>query len=209
MAGRSVPMFAHSKPGDDLFGQPPIPGLRQEEDFVSPQEKRALIDRINGSDLSPFRFQQWTGKRLTHSYGWSYDFQTEQFAPTDPIPEWLLPMKARAEHFAGLAPGDLVQALLIRYNPGAGIGWHRDRPVFDHVVGISLGEPATMRFRQRNGERFRRVNVPLPPCGIYHLSGEVRHEWEHSIAEMQASRWSITFRSLFNATSEPNRQSVS
>jgi alkylated DNA repair dioxygenase AlkB len=189
-------MLARSTPGDDLFGQPPIAGLRQEEEFVSSREERALIDQINVSDLSPFRFQQWTGKRLTHSYGWSYDFQTGQFAPTDPIPEWLLPLKRRAECFAGLAPGDLVQALLIRYDPGAGIGWHRDRPVFEHVVGISLGEAATMRFRQRNRDRFRRVNVPLPPRGIYYLGGEVRHEWEHSIAEMQASRWSITFRSL-------------
>ncbi|KFG88403.1 hypothetical protein BV98_003803 [Sphingobium herbicidovorans NBRC 16415] len=189
-------MFAHSPPGDDLFGQPPISGLRQEEEFVSLQEERALIDRINASKLSPFRFQQWTGKRLTHSYGWSYDFQTGKFAPTDPVPEWLRPLRARAECFAGLARGELVQALLIRYDPGAGIGWHRDRPVFRDVVGISLGEAATMRFRQRNRDHFKRVNVPLPPRGIYHLSGEVRHEWEHSIAEMPAPRWSITFRSL-------------
>jgi hypothetical protein len=31
---------------------------------------------------------------------------------------------------------------------------------------------------------------------MYHLSGESRHEWEHSIAAMDAARWSITFRSL-------------
>ena len=45
-----------------------------------------------------------------------------------------------------LQPDELVQALPIRYDPGAWIGWHRDRPVFEHVLGISLGAPATMRF---------------------------------------------------------------
>jgi hypothetical protein len=54
----------------------------------------------------------------------------------------------RAEGFAGLEAGALVQAPLIRYDRGAGIGWHKDRPVFEHVVGISLGNPATMRFRR-------------------------------------------------------------
>jgi hypothetical protein len=36
----------------------------------------------------------------------------------------------------------------------------------------------------------------LAPRSIYHLTGEARHEWEHSIAEMAMRRWSITFRSL-------------
>lgn len=190
-------MFAGPAAGfTDLFGQPLLRGLRQEDDFIKSEEERQLIAHVDAASLTPFRFQQWTGKRLTHSFGWSYDFQTGLFSPTDPIPEWLLALKAKAEHFAGLEPGRLEQALLIRYDPGAGIGWHRDRPVFEHVVGISLGEPAMMRFRRRDGTRFRRANASLPPRGIYHLSGEVRHDWEHSIAEMQATRWSITFRSL-------------
>lgn len=190
-------MLAHPIAGSaDLFGQPLLPGLGQDDDFLTPEEEWELIARIDSARLSPFRFQQWTGKRLTRSFGWSYDFQTGLFSPTDPIPDWLLPLKMRAEGFAGLQPDQLAQALLIRYDPGAGIGWHRDRPVFEHVVGISLGEPAMMRFRRREGGRFRRANAGLPSRGIYHLSGETRHDWEHSIAEMQATRWSITFRSL-------------
>lgn len=112
------------------------------------------------------------------------------------MPDWLLAIRGRAARFAGLTPDDLVQALLIRYDPGAGIGWHRDRPIFEHVIGISLGVAAAMRFRRRVGSGFNRVAVPLAPRSIYHLSGEVRHDWEHSITEMEQSRWSITFRSL-------------
>lgn len=95
-----------------------------------------------------------------------------------------------------MAAADLVQALLIRYDPGAGIGWHRDRPVFGHVVGVSLGAAATMRLRRRTAGGFDRANVPLPPRSAYRLSGEVRHDWEHSLAETDRARWSITFRSL-------------
>jgi DNA oxidative demethylase len=95
-----------------------------------------------------------------------------------------------------LRSDELVQALLIRYDPGAGIGWLRDLSVFGHVIGISLGAPATMRFRQRRPGGFDRASVLLAPRSIYHLTSEARHHWEHSIAAMEVTRWSITFRSL-------------
>ncbi len=85
---------------------------------------------------------------------------------------------------------------LISYGPGAGIGWHKDRPVFEHVVGISLGAEATMRFRRRRHDKFDRFALPLAPRSIYHLAGEARRGWEHSIAPIEEARWSITFRSL-------------
>ena len=180
----------------DLFGEPVLPGLVYGEDIVTPSEEVALIEAIDASGLAPFRFQGWLGKRLTASFGWSYDFDAARFGPTDPIPDWLMPVRVRAAGFAGLAAADLVQALLIRYDPGAGIGWHRDRPVFEHVIGISLGQPASLRLRRRKARGFDRASIDLAPRSIYHLSGEARHEWEHGIAEMTVTRWSITFRSL-------------
>ena len=180
----------------DLFDHSPIAGLTSAEEFVTAAEESALIAKIDTLDLAPFRFQGWLGKRLTHSFGLHYDFDRGALATTDPLPDWLRPICDRAERFAGLPAGTLEQALLIRYDPGAGIGWHRDRPHFEHVVGISLGTAAAMRFRQRAGERFDRISVPLPPRGIYHLQGEARSEWEHSIAAMTHTRWSITLRSL-------------
>jgi alkylated DNA repair protein (DNA oxidative demethylase) len=180
----------------DLFDEPPLAGLHQAGAFVTPGEEQMLIASINAAELSPFRFHGWLGKRLTSSYGWRYNFDDASFTPAEAIPDWLLPLRAKAAQFACLQPGELVQALLIRYDPGAGIGWHRDRPVFEHVLGISLGTPATMRFRKRKPGGFDRASVPLAPRSIYHLTGEARHEWEHSIAAMEVTRWSITFRSL-------------
>ena len=190
----------------DLFERPGLAGLAQAGAIVTKSEEQALIAAIDGVELSPFRFHGWLGKRLTASYGWRYDFDTASFGPADPIPDWLLPLREKAAEFARLSPDDLVQALLIRYDPGAGIGWHRDRPVFEHVLGISLGAPATMRLRRRRRGGFDRASALLAPRSIYHLTGEARHEWEHSIAETEAARWSVTFRSLSAAGRPPTKQ---
>jgi alkylated DNA repair dioxygenase AlkB len=183
----------------NLFAMPQLSGLDMRQDFISSAEERTLIDAIDRIELTPFRFQGWLGKRLTASFGWRYDFDNGRFGRTDPIPEGLTPLRDRAARFAGLQPDELVQALLIRYDPGAGIGWHRDRPVFEHVIGISLGVSATLRLRRQRDGGFDRTSVLLQPRSIYHLSGEARHQWEHSIAEMAERRWSITFRSLAEA----------
>jgi alkylated DNA repair dioxygenase AlkB len=181
----------------DLFGPPPLAGLSTAEDIVTPEEERRLEAAIDAAELSPFRYQGWEGRRLTATFGWRYDFEDGSFRPAEPIPDWLLPLRDKAARFAGLGPAELAQALLIRYDPGAGIGWHKDRPVFEHVVGVSLGAPATMRFRRRRPEGgFDRRSLPLAPRSAYHLAGEARHGWEHSIPEMAATRWSVTFRSL-------------
>ena len=190
----------------DLFDTPLLPGLAHRDAIVSAAEEQALIAEIATFPLAPFRFQGWLGKRETASFGWHYDFDAAQFAPADPIPDALLPLRARAAAFAGLDADDLVQTLLTRYDPGAGIGWHRDRPVFGQVVGISLAAPAVLRFRRRVAGGFERRSLPIAPRSIYTLSGEARHDWEHSIAEMAETRWSITFRTLAKAVRPPPRR---
>ncbi|WP_137788067.1 alpha-ketoglutarate-dependent dioxygenase AlkB [Sphingomonas sp. 3P27F8] len=180
----------------DLFDAPVIPGIATASDIVGPGEEAALIAAIDEQNLTPFRFQQWTGKRLTHSFGWKYDFQSGEVSRAGPIPPWLLGVREAVAAFSGLKLADLTQALLIRYDVGAGIGWHRDRPIYEHVLGLSLGAPATMRFRRRDGDRWQRASLPLEPRAAYHLSGEARHVWEHSIAEMESPRHSITFRTF-------------
>jgi DNA oxidative demethylase len=180
----------------DLFRAPALAGLAVSEDLIIPDEERRLIAAIDALELHPFRFQGWLGKRLTTSFGWRYDFDDASFTPGAPLPDWLLPLRDKAADFAGIARGNLEHALVTRYDPGAGIGWHKDRPVFEHVIGVSLGAAATLRFRRRRPDGFDRFAVPLAPRSVYHLTGEARYQWEHSIAPMEAPRWSITFRSL-------------
>ena len=179
-----------------LFEAPLIAGLRYRDEVIVEAEERMLIDELGGLDLAPFRFHGWLGNRKTRSFGWRYDFDDASFSPTEPIPDWLAPVQEKAAAFAGLQPNDFVHALLARYDPGAGIGWHRDRDVFERVVGISLNTPATLRFRQRTPSGFKRASVEVAPRSAYLLSGEARHDWEHSISPGQSLRFSITFRTL-------------
>jgi DNA oxidative demethylase len=179
-----------------LFDAPLIAGLDYREEFISEAEEQELVERLTGLDLAPFRFHGWLGNRKTASFGWRYDFADASFTPAEPVPEWLWPLRAKAAGLAGSDPQDFVHVLLARYDPGAGIGWHRDRDVFDTVVGVSLNTPATLRFRRRTPTGFKRAKLEVEPRSAYLLSGEARHEWEHSIPTGDRLRFSITFRAL-------------
>jgi DNA oxidative demethylase len=179
-----------------LFETPLIAGLRYEQEVIGKDDEQLLIERLSKLGLTPFRFHGWIGNRKTESFGWRYDFDDASFAPADPIPNWLESLRTTAAEFAGVAPADFVHVLLARYDPGAGIGWHRDRDLFDKVVGISLNTPAMLRFRQRIGSGFKRATLEVAPRSAYLLSGEARYEWEHSIVPGEALRFSITFRTL-------------
>ena len=179
-----------------LFDRPLIAGLVYREEVIGPADEEALIDHLVATDLSPFRFHGWLGNRKTMSFGWRYDFDDARFAPAEPIPKWLEPLRGQAAAFAQLQAEDFVHVLLARYDPGAGIGWHRDRDVFEKVVGISLATPATLRFRRRRPDGFDRASLDVHPRSAYLLAGEARWEWEHRITPGDELRFSITFRTL-------------
>ncbi|QIL01400.1 alpha-ketoglutarate-dependent dioxygenase AlkB [Sphingomonas sinipercae] len=180
----------------DLFGGDLLPGLRYQPAVLDEEQERAILAQLEAVELAPFRFQGWLGKRKTHTFGWRYDFEDSSFAPSEPLPAWLQPLQRAAADLAGVAADAFVHALIARYDPGAGIGWHRDRPVFDTVVGFSFGAPAVLRFRRRKPDGFDRVSLKVEPRSVYLLTGTARHEWEHSIAPGAALRFSITLRTL-------------
>lgn len=184
----------------DLFGDPVGPGLPAGmgvwHDVVTPGEEARLTAKIDAAPLAPFRFHQWEGRRLTASYGLGYDYARGQVLDAPPFPDWLRAIADRAGARAGLAPATIVQGLLIRYDPGAGIGWHRDRPQFGTVLGLSLDSPVVLRLRRRLDKGFERLAVPLPPRSLYRLDGPARWAWEHSILPVKQVRRAITLRSL-------------
>jgi alkylated DNA repair protein (DNA oxidative demethylase) len=171
-------------------------GLSYAPDFLSDDEEAALGVRLQALPFKPFEFHGFLGKRQTISFGWSYRFDGSGLAEAAPIPDWLQPVRARAAAFAGLAADALEHALLIKYEEGAGLGWHRDRPVFGDVIGISLLSPAPLRFRRKVGAKWQRFTLPAEPRSIYLLRGPSRREWEHSLAPVETLRYSITFRTL-------------
>jgi alkylated DNA repair dioxygenase AlkB len=179
-----------------LFEAPLIEGLRYREDVISAGDERTLLARLGSLELAPFRFHGWLGNRRTQSFGWRYDFEDASFTPAESIPDWLQPLREKAAAFADIRPDEFVHVLLARYDPGAGIGWHRDRDVFEKVVGVSLGSAATLRFRRRKPGGFDRANLEVAPRSAYLLTGEVRWDWEHRIVPGESLRFSVTFRTL-------------
>jgi alkylated DNA repair dioxygenase AlkB len=181
-----------------LFAAPPgtPEGLLYAPELIGLEEERVLIERMRALPFAPFQFHGFEGKRRTVSFGMQYRFDGSGLAEAEPMPDWLQPLRARAAAFAGLEPDALVHALLIEYDVGAGLGWHRDRPVFDDVVGVSLLSEAPLRFRRRAGEKWQRFTFPLARRSAYLLRGPSRTEWEHSLAPVPEPRYSATFRTL-------------
>ena len=130
------------------------------------------------------------------NFGLKYDFGRRSVEKADDMPSFLDDLLSRAAHFAGCEKNAFRQVGVNEYRAGAGIGWHKDKPQFEIVVGVSLMTPATMRFRKPDGENWIRTSRTLQPRSLYVLSGEARTDWEHSIPPLDALRYSITFRTL-------------
>lgn len=182
----------------DLFAPAPPPdlpeGFRYHPDLISPDEERALVSAFEGLSFKPFEFHGYTGHRQVVSFGWRYDFARRSLDPTTPIPEILLPLREKVAAFAGLPPEAFEQALVSLYEPGAAIGWHRDRPEFGQVAGVSFLTPCRFRLRRAVGGGWERKAFEAAPRSAYLLSGAARTAWEHSIPPLEARRYSVTFR---------------
>ena len=175
---------------------PPPEGFRYLAEVLPPYEERELVKRIRELPLKEFEFHSFVGRRRTISFGWHYDFGDERLKQALEFPAFLSRLRQRAALFADLAPDELPHALVTEYSPGTAIGWHRDKGVFDQVVGISLLSPCTFRFRRRSGLGWERYSLVAGPRSAYLLRGASRTDWEHSIPAVEALRYSVTFRSL-------------
>ena len=180
-------------------------GFEYRPGLVPPSDEAELIERFQALDFKPFEFHGYFGNRRVVSFGWHYDFAASRVQRTQDVPGFLLPLRDRAAAFAGIDPAALEHALVTEYASGAGIGWHRDRPVFDDVIGISLGAPCRFRLRRKQGSGWQRAAIELAPRSAYLLRGPVRREWEHSIPPVEQLRYSVTFRSVKTPTASADR----
>jgi len=184
--------------GDAQHTLPGFPeGFRYRPGLIGAAEEKALHRRLRVLPFREFEFHGYTGKRRVVSFGWQYDFTASRLRKADDIPDFLLALRRVAAEFAGIEPEELQHVLVTEYGPGAGIGWHRDKAVFGQVVGVSLLAPCVFRLRRAAGVRkWERAKLLAEPRSAYLLSGPARSVWEHSIPQVPALRYSITYRNL-------------
>jgi alkylated DNA repair dioxygenase AlkB len=182
----------------DLFAaKPALPAdFAYREGVISPGDEAALAERFAVLPFQPFEFHGYLGRRRVVSFGWRYDYAGGKLRQSDDLPPFLLPLRDAAAVFAGIPAASLQQILITEYAPGAGIGWHRDRPMFEDVVAVSFLSPCTLRFRRKHGAGWERAAQAVHARSAYLLRGAARREWQHSVPPVDRLRYAVTFRNF-------------
>jgi alkylated DNA repair dioxygenase AlkB len=164
--------------------------------FLTPARERELLGHIRALEFHEAEYKEWRARRRLVAFGGSYDFSSNRLTPAPPIPEFLHALRAEASSWAAIPGTRIGHAIVAEYPPGAPLGWHRDVPEFEEVIGVSLLGHARMRFRPwppRANERSR-WHIDLEPRSIYVLRGVARWQWQHAVSPTKELRYSITFR---------------
>ncbi len=179
------------------FQCPVPPGFEYRPDWITEEDEQELLAKIAALKFSEVRMHGVTAKRRVVHFGWDYGYDSWTIQPTEPIPDWLTPVRLRAAELMGVSAAAVEEVLVTCYEPGAGIGWHRDAPMFGPtVVGVSLSGACRMRFQRQEGGHRRTAEAVLEPRSCYVLSKAARFIWQHSIPPTKQRRYSITFRTL-------------
>jgi alkylated DNA repair dioxygenase AlkB len=179
-------------------------GLTYVSELVSAGEERELAERVAKLDFRDVVMHGIAARRRAAHYGWLYGYESWRIEPGPPIPQFLLPLRARAANLAQVSAEEFEEVLVTEYPPGAGIGWHRDAPMFGpKLVGVSLLSACRMRFQRGKGAERTVYALELSPRSAYVLGGEARAAWQHSIPRSPALRYSITFRTVLRNAPSP------
>ena len=175
-------------------------GLIYSPEFISRDEERQLMAAIGDLQFGEIKMHGVVAKRRATHFGRSYEYESARVSAAPPIPEFLLPLRERIADFTKCSPAEFAEVLITEYPAGAGIGWHRDAPAFDFIVGISLLSECTMKFRPwpptEASHAQKAFSLLLEPRSLYVLRGPVRIHWQHHIPPTKRLRYSITLRTL-------------
>ena len=184
-----------------LFDVQPVfpPGFSYHADFITEQEESDLCTKIQGIELNNMIFQGFEAKRKTASFGYDYSFDKRTVSKGKEIPPVFDFLIEKLAVHLSTKPLVFEELLITEYPPGSVINWHRDAPPFDLIAGISLLSDCVFRLRPHEKAKQSRSNIisfPVRRRSLYIISGEARSEWQHSIAPVKETRYSVTLRTL-------------
>lgn len=196
MAGRLI------DPAVDLFAAAALPpGLDYRPDFLSIGEEAALLQAMAELPFAAAPFREYRARRRIVAFGARYDFDADRLdraaQPPPQLARVLAPLCERIAAALGTTVDGLQQVLVTEYSPGTPLGWHRDAAVFESIAGISLASACRMQWR-RWPPRAREpvLSLRVAPRSLYLMRDEARWGWQHRVPEVEALRYSITFRTL-------------
>ncbi|HVN43791.1 MAG TPA: alpha-ketoglutarate-dependent dioxygenase AlkB [Steroidobacteraceae bacterium] len=166
-------------------------------ELISVAAEAKLLELIRELPFEEAQYKEWRARRRIVSFGGRYDYSHNQLGAAPPIPAFLHPLRAQLAHWAGLEEQRLQHATVAEYRPATPLGWHRDVPEFEDVLGVSLLGHARMRFRPWPPSTGQRATwkIDLEPRSAYQIRGPARWRWQHAVSPTPELRYSITFRS--------------
>jgi alkylated DNA repair dioxygenase AlkB len=173
-------------------------GFVYKPDFVAADEEAALLAAIETLPLEQAQYKEYTAKRRVVGFGSRYDYIKNDLVAAPPFPPFLFALRLRIAQWLDIPESRFVHALITEYRPGTPIGWHRDAPHFETVVGVSLAGWCRMRLRPRQAKSGSKdiIVLDLAPRSVYVMQRAVRWDWHHSIAPTRELRYSVTLRTL-------------
>jgi alkylated DNA repair dioxygenase AlkB len=165
------------------------PGFIYEPDFITPAEEKTLMAEFKKAPLKTFNFKGYESKRRGKSYTKERGFPTK-----------LRPILERVSKFLKIKLETIEHALISEYIPSTGIGWHRDQPPYDKIIGLSFGTAVPFRFRKlspiKDKKKWEHITITAEPRSLYVMAGESRSLWQHSIPPVPDWRYSLTMRTI-------------
>ena len=190
-----------------LFGTADLlpQGLVFAPDFIGAIEEAELLATAAALPLREARYKEYTARRRVYAYGSRFDFDAYRLRPREigELPPPLAALRERLASWAGVAVADFVHVMVSEYRAGTPLGWHRDAPDYELIVGVSLGSPARLRLRPwphaAGSAEGGVVAIELAPRSAYLMRGIARWGWQHSVAPVPGLRYSVTMRTLRSA----------
>jgi alkylated DNA repair dioxygenase AlkB len=184
-----------------LFDSLDLPqGLSYRPGFLSLAEEQALVATAAALPLHEAKFRSYLAKRRVAHFPpepdapYFEDGEGDAGSGAD-LPPAIVALRAKVAASVGVPPEAFVHALVSEYRPGTPIGWHRDKPVYGIVAGVSLAGIGTMRWRPCAAQDAKHtLSLELAPRSLYVMRDAIRWEWQHSMPPMKMLRYSVTLR---------------
>lgn len=167
--------------------------------FITNAEEVQLLQEVYQMDLKTFVFQGYEARRKVASFGYDWSFEKRTLSKGKEIPAAFDGLVEKVATHLQFDKKAISELLVTEYPAGAVINWHRDAPPFDTIIGISLLSDCVFKLRpydKAKQERKATISLPVQRRSLYVMKGNARTEWEHSIAPVKQTRYSITLRTL-------------